>query len=333
MILRLATFAMNTRFELVLIGDDEPRLRAAAEEAFAEVESCEQRLSLFRPGSLLSHINRHASPGPVGIDRETFGLLAAARRLSDLTEGAFDPTVAPLMKLWKLHDDGSSASTVESLVAARALVGMHLVELDDAALTVRFTRDGVSLDLGGIAKGHALGAAERVLRAAGVESALMHAGTSSVTAIGAPPGEAGWKVGLARVGSGEPSEVTPGTQGSPVKKRTGRGRDEAAKEFPALADSVVLLRDESLSVSAPHGRCAVVDGRLVSHIIDPRTGVPSPAVPIAAAIADDPTVAEGLSTALIVLGRRPANLPARYRTILPPVTDCPPPATERSNGV
>jgi hypothetical protein len=83
------------------------------------------------------------------------------------------------------------------------------------------------------------------------------------------------------------------------------------------AHVIVCLKDQSLSVSAPHGRETIVDGHRITHILDPRTGHPAPAIPIAAAITDDPTVAEALSTALIVLGRRPSQLPSKYVTILP----------------
>ena len=140
MIVRLATDAMRTRFEIVLIGAAEPRLLAAGEEAIAEIEACEDRLSLFRPGSLLSVINREAAIRPVGVDRETFTLLCEARVLHALTEGAFDPTIAPLMKAWRLHADDSSAASAPSIDAARECVGMHHVELNETDHSVRFTR-------------------------------------------------------------------------------------------------------------------------------------------------------------------------------------------------
>ncbi|MBC7773625.1 MAG: FAD:protein FMN transferase [Pyrinomonadaceae bacterium] len=340
---------MNTRFEFVVIGDDESHLRGATEEAIAEIESCEDRLSLFRPGSLLSRINRRASMEPVGVDRETFELLAAAKRLSAMTEGAFDPTVAPLMKVWNLHDSASSAADAPSLEAARQCVGVHLVELDPDRLTVRFTKDGVSLDLGGIAKGHALGLAEGVLRRAAVDAALIHAGASSVTAIGAPPGTDGWKIGLAGMPRDDESESSDGSR---QESEPHGANPQGAASFtdgpgafvcpprrlaPLGSDgadhSIVFLKDQSLSVSAPHGRETTVDGQRVTHILDPRTGRPAPAVRIAAAIADDPTVAEAISTALIVLGRRPRHLPLAYVTILPADSQAYPFCTEPFNAV
>lgn len=318
MLFRAATFAMNTRFELVLQGEVEPKLCAAAEEAISEIEACEERLSLFRPGSLLSLINREAAERAVGVDRETFDLLLAARRLHLLTLGAFDPTVAPLMKVWKLHSDKSSAAEAESVEAARRAVGMSFVELDETNLTVRFMKAGVSLDLGGLAKGHALALAERVLREAKVEAALMHAGTSSVTAIGAPDGHEGWKVAVrsawenaAEAGDAVDEREVGGTPGSGAP-------DAGTKTGLAATDLVVLLRDRSLSVSAPHGRSVQHEGVQLTHILDPRTGRSAVGASIAAAVCASPTDAEGLSTGLVVLNERPPEIGAECITILPP---------------
>jgi len=315
----MAVEAMNTRFELVLVGPDEHLLRSAGEEAVAEIEACESRLSLFRPGSLLALINRDAASRAVGVDRETFELLAEAVRLHRVTHGAFDPTVAPLMRAWRLHDASSSAAAHESLAAARRCVGMHLVELDPDACTVRFHVPGVSIDLGGLAKGHALELAARALRECGVNgdsgtAALLHAGTSSVLGIGAPPPPAlsaaphtspdarGWNIALA-----SPSSTS---------------LDPASTRHHSRV--IITLRDAALSTSAPRGRSAAVTDaqgreRLITHILDPRTGEPCLATPIAAAVSASATEAEGVSTALIVLGERPDGLDDACTTILPPL--------------
>lgn len=169
---------MGTRFEVVLPGDDPGALRPAGEAALAEIEEWHRRLTRFAPDSQLSHIHRAAAEAPVAVDRDLYALFEDCAAVWRASTGAFDPSL------------GS---------------GMDAVELDDAQSTIRFTRPGVTLDLGGIAKGHALDHAARVLREAGLTSALLHGGTSSVLAIGRPPGEPGWKIALA--GSGNPPTV------------------------------------------------------------------------------------------------------------------------------
>jgi thiamine biosynthesis lipoprotein len=157
------------------------------------------------------------------------------------------------------------------------------MEIVRVGRTVRFTRPGVSLDLGAVGKGFALDAASRILRDAGVTCTLVHGGTSSAVAIGAPPGEPGWRIAIRD--EGEPGPV-------------------------------VLLRDASLSVSAPRGRMIQTSGGRIGHIIDPRTGRPAPAARIAAVIADSATLADAWSTAVLVEGRRPVGMPQNMTTII-----------------
>lgn len=281
-VVRVAAAAMGTRFEAVLCGRDERALRAAGEAAMDEIAGADARYSLFRRDSLLSHINRTAAQRPVRVDRETFAMLACAMEVNALAGGAFDITLAPLMRVWKFHDGTSSAA--EAASADDAAVGMDLVELDDVECTVRFRRPGVSLDLGGLAKGAALVGAVAVLREAGVTSALVHGGTSSVATIGAPPGRDGWRVQLG--------------QGSAP---------------------VVVLRDMSLSVSAPSGRTVEhpAGGERLGHILDPRTRAPAArGVAMAAAIDESPLRAEGFSTAMVVLGERPAGAPVGMTSVI-----------------
>jgi thiamine biosynthesis lipoprotein len=171
----LALEAMGTRFELVLPEDGAGDVRAAGEAALAEIEDCHRLLSRFESSSLVSHILRTAALHSVPLDRDTFALFQDAVQVWRLSEGAFDPTVP--------H---------------RA---MEALALNERTATLTLTRPLPSFDLGGIAKGHALELAARVLRDHGVGSAFLHGGTSSALGIGAPPGASGWRVAIA--GGGE----------------------------------------------------------------------------------------------------------------------------------
>ncbi|HET6201723.1 MAG TPA: FAD:protein FMN transferase [Planctomycetota bacterium] len=278
MIVVAATHAMGTRFEAVLAGEGEARLRAAGEEALAEVEEEDRRLSLFRRESLLARVNARAAEAPVRLDPETFDLLEACRAIHRDSGGAFDPTVAPLMQALGFRAEGEAAS--ERVPAALSRVGLDLLVLDRDRGTVRFLRRGVSLDLGGIGKGHALDLAAARLRAAGIDCALLHGGTSSVVGIGAPPGTAGWRVAV-------------------------RGAEDGTS--PPLA---AILRDRALSVSAPHGRVVEREGIRLGHVLDPMTGSPAARARAAAAISPSARLADGWTTALLVLGRRPPGAPS-----------------------
>jgi FAD:protein FMN transferase len=197
LVLRLATRAMGTRFELVLAGDDDdPRLRAVGEQALGEIEEVDARLSLFRRDSLLAHINRQAHAGVVRLDPETSELFATINEVVNASRGAFDPTVAPLMRALGLHGEDSGAPVLDEEQARARLGWARTVCFTPQTRELRFREGNVALDLGGIAKGHGLDLAARVLRENGVDNALLHGGTSSILALGTPPGLPGWRIDI-----------------------------------------------------------------------------------------------------------------------------------------
>jgi thiamine biosynthesis lipoprotein len=282
----LARHAMATRFEFVLQGEDEVHLRAAGEEALAEIERLEDQLSFFRPASEISHVNARAAREPVPVSPGTFRLLREALEVSRLTDGAFDITIAPLMQCWGFMGGAGRPPEAAALAAAREVVGYQHVHLDPARCTVRFDRPGVLIDLGAIGKGFAIETAAEVLREAGVERALIHGGTSTVQAIGAPHGEPAWQVAV---------ESGP-----------------AGHAGPSLAE--VPLVDEALSVSAIWGKFFRDEERVRGHVLDPRTGFPAGETVLAALTEASAMRTDALSTALLVGGNA---VEARVRTAFP----------------
>ncbi len=228
----LARNAMATRFEMVLHGEDELGLRAAGEEALDEIAALASQLNFYGADSEISRINAGAALGPVPVEPGLFRLLQEAQRVHGLSGGAFDITVAPLMRCWGFADGKLRVPSPGELAEARECVGMGLVHLDAENFTVRFERPGVRIDLGAIGKGFALEIAVEILREAGVTSALIHGGTSTVCAIGSPPEEAFWKTAIEHPGWGQPNADIP--------------------EHERLV-AVAKLRDEAFSVSAVWG--------------------------------------------------------------------------------
>ena len=278
----LARQAMATRFELVLHGSDESVLRAAGEEALDEIARVEDELSYFRPTSQVFRINQEAARRPVRVAPSLFRLLQQARQLSAESGNTFDITVAPLMRCWGLYTREGRVPEPGELAAARAKTGMNLVELDDARSTVRFTREGVQLDLGSIGKGYAVQRAGELLREAGVTSALLHGGTSTVLAIGTPPDKDGWTIALEHPANVKGSQEHTGVLVLPLAK--------------------VSLRDESLSVSAVWGKSFTAADRSYGHVIDPRTGQPTEGALLSAVVLPSATESDALSTMLLTLG-------------------------------
>ncbi|MEW6307416.1 MAG: FAD:protein FMN transferase, partial [Verrucomicrobiota bacterium] len=265
-------------------GDDPVALRAAGEEALREIEHLNARLSLYRPDSDISRINARAAKEPVRVEPQLFRLLQQAQQLHRETGGVFDITIAPLMRVWGFMGGTGRLPDAPDLAEARARVGMQHVELDERGFTIRFTRAGVMLDLGSIGKGYALDRAAELLREAGVTSALLHGGTSTVYALGGPPGEDQWKIAVPHPAAGQQQKLA----------HTGLAATDIVATVP--------LRDESLSVSAVWGKSFEAGGRVYGHIIDPRTGEPTHGAVLAAVCLPSGTETDAFSTALLTLG-------------------------------
>src|SRR5215472_3793661 len=188
--------AMGTVFTIYLYAQNGEEAEAAQEAAFEEIERVEEALSNYRASSELSRINRLAAQQPVTTDPEVFALLETAFAHGRRSDGAFDITVGPLMRAWGFFQSEGRYPTDEELDRARAVVGQDKVQLEAATRTVRFAVSGVELDLGAIGKGYAVDRVVKVLSEAGVEAALVDAGSSTLYAMNAPPHKNGWTVRL-----------------------------------------------------------------------------------------------------------------------------------------
>lgn len=284
----LAREAMGTRFEFVLSaadgGPDEASLRALGDEALDEVSSLGERLNWFSAGSVVSRLAAAAGREPVRVAPDVLRLLELARQVWLASGGAFDPTIAPLLRLWGLRGPApATPPTDEAIAEARALVGLDKLDLDPATRSARLALPGMSIDLGAIAKGWALDVASAMLRAARVPRALLHGGTSSVCAWGSPPGQQGWGVRVA---------PPPGSSAPPL---------------------TIRLCDASLSISAPHGRTGLEGA---GHVIDPRTGRPARGSELACVLGPGGAECDAWSTVCLVLGERPPGLPEEWTTAL-----------------
>ena len=271
---KLALHAMATRFELLLCGAEPSRLRAAGEEALEEITFLDRQLSFYDPNSEISRVNALAAKGPVKVEPRILQLLKKASELSAATGGAFDITIAPLMKIWGLTGGTGRIPTDDEIDEVMQVVGMRLIHMNEEESTIAFDREGVKIDLGAIGKGYAIDRAVEVLKDSGVRSALVHGGTSTIYAIGVTPDGSPWRVAVRN----------PHAESEPHPQRK------------------IDLCDSSLSVSAVHGKSFTCDGQQYGHVIDPRSGRPTRAAALAAVSGPSATETDALSTALLVLG-------------------------------
>jgi len=310
----LARNAMATRFEIVLHGQNAVALRAAGEAVLDEIARVEAQLNLYRSTSEIAHVNERAAHEPVRVTPGLFALLQHVQTLSEETGGAFDITVAPLVRCWGFMEGEGRIPRPEALAEARRKVGMNLVRLNEADSTVRFAREGVMLDLGAIGKGYAVDCAVAVLREAGVASALVHGGTSTIYGLGHPPDADFWQVAVVQPPAGVRSSAFAWPVVAQLPAAAALARSSAPWEggTPNLL-AAIPLKDESLSVSAVWGKSFQAEGKRFGHVLDPRSGQTVSGALLAAVVLPSATETDALSTALLALGKAGFEAISRLR--------------------
>jgi thiamine biosynthesis lipoprotein len=278
--------AMGSAYSIAVYGYDRQAMETAVEAAFDEVRQLDGMLSNYKPDSEWSEVNREAAQHPVHISSELFQLLAACQEYSRQSEGAFDISVGPLMKVWGFYKGTGHLPHRAEVLAAMQYVGYKHVHLDAAARTVSFDRPGVELDPGGIGKGYAVDRMVDVLKAKGITIALVAASGSSIYGLGAPPDEPrGWRITI---------------------------RDPK-NERKSVAE--VFLKNASLSTSGSYEKFFVAENHVYSHIMDPRTGYPAPGMLSVSILTPRTIDSEAWGKPFFINGRRWAaeHNPQRFR--------------------
>jgi thiamine biosynthesis lipoprotein len=268
---RLGKVAMACDFDVILNSGPVSRWEASS-AALDLVDQLENQMSVYRPHTELSRLNRFAAGKSFSVEPRLFELLMLARRLASDTSGAFDPTAGPLVTLWRQCKQEHRIPKQSEIDDLRGVIGIDKVEFDAERRTVRFNRRGVELNLNSIGKGYALDRAGEVLDGAKIEHWLLHGGHSSVLACGGHNGHAGWPIAIC----------------NPL--------------FPERHFATILLRDCGMSTSGSGVQYFRHRGQRYGHIIDPRTGWPVEGMLSVTVLAPTAAEADALSTAFFVLG-------------------------------
>jgi FAD:protein FMN transferase len=259
---------MGTRITVELWSEDVARGNEAIDAVMDEMRRIDAAMSTYKPDSEVSQVNAHAADGPMTITPELFKLLQTAADYSRLTNGAFDITYASVGYMYNFREH--KRPTEEQIQGALGAVDFRHVLLDPVAGTVRFSRPGVRIDLGGIAKGYSVDCGIAVLQKRGIDRAMVMAGGDS-RIIGDRFGKP-WMVGI---------------------------------RHPDHEDQVIVrlpLRNTAISTSGDYERFFDEDGVRYHHIIDPHTGHSASKVRSATVLAPTATRTDGLSKTAFVLG-------------------------------
>jgi thiamine biosynthesis lipoprotein len=264
--LERAMFVMGTVVRITVYARSDQLALAATSKAFSEIRRLDHLLSIYRPESDISRINRASGDHAPVIDPEVLNLLEIAAGLSTLTGGAHDITIEPLMKLWGFREESRpDMPTDAEIIRALECVGLKNLILDRNLNTAGLTKRGACLDLGGIAVGYAVDRAVDILKSSGIQRGFInHSGDAY--ALGAPPDTDGWEV------------VIP----HPLK--------------PEESIASMRLRDRAISTSGNYEKFVLLDGIRRGHILDPHTGMPGDGCMGMTVIAPRGITADALST-------------------------------------
>jgi thiamine biosynthesis lipoprotein len=264
--------AMGTLFTITFYAPEPSAAEAAANAAFRRIDALEDIMSDYQADSELMRLCDQPFGKPVAVSEDLFDVLQQAQKTSKLSDGAFDVTVGPYVRLWRFARKRKVLPTGAEIATARAAVGWQKLRLERRTRTVTLLVPNMRLDLGGIGKGYAADQAMLILKGRRIPRALVAA--SGDIAIGdPPPGQPGWKVGIATLGTrtNQPSRT-------------------------------LLLHNAGISTSGNSEQFIEIGGVRYSHILDPATGLGLTNCIQATIIGPNATLTDSLDTTVSILG-------------------------------
>jgi thiamine biosynthesis lipoprotein len=264
---------MGMTFELTLYAAEDEAANRAAAAAFQRVARLNVILSDYDPESELSRLSATAGSGQaVKLSEPLWFVLSRAQELSQRSDGAFDITVGPIVRLWRRARRQKELPDPQLLAAARSAVGYEHLKLDPHERTAMLTREGMRLDAGGIGAGYAVDEVLAVLREHGISRAMVNA-SGDIGVSDPPPNAAGWKIGIA-----------------PLDKPDGP------------PSRYLLLANAAVTTSGDAFQAVEIGGQRYSHIVDPKTGLGLTDPMSVTVVARDCITADSYATAVCVLG-------------------------------
>ena len=261
-------FALGTTCTVSIFGGNE-ELFTATENLIIDIEN---RMSVKISDSEINRVNEAAGMNPVEVSQDVYELIEAGIRFSELSSGAFDISIGPLVSLWDIGGSGNSVPPQENISAALNLVDYTSVETVDGMIYL--PRKGMALEPGGIAKGYAADAAADNLKAEGIESALINFGGNVLT-IGAKPDGSNWRIGIQNPDSSRGDYI-----------------------------GIVSIAGKAVVTSGKYERFFIgADGNRYHHILSTRDGYPvENGIAQVSIITSDSMTADAMSTTVFSLG-------------------------------
>lgn len=260
---------MGIDARLTVYATSKTQAETACAAAFDRIGALDDIMSDYRQSSELMRLCARAGEAPIPVSSELYRVLSYGKRLWRESDGAFDVSVGPLIRLWRAARKAKALPTPKQIEAARRLVGMQRVVLFPDGKRVKLTAQGMKLDLGGIAKGYAGDEAQKALRKNGITRAMVEMG-GDIVVSGPPPGTKGWTIRVPNAGD-----------------------DHGPKDL--------LFAHQAISTSGDTEQFVILDGKQYSHVVDPRTGMALTNRVQATVVAKTGLESDPLSTAMTIL--------------------------------
>ena len=270
---------MGTIWDVTIVDKNEAKAKKATDEIFDEIRRIEKVMSLRKPDSELSVLNSKAGTGPVKVSDDILNVMKIAVELSKMSNGCFDVSIGPVVKLWGFAGGKERVPSEEEIKQAHSLVGYKLIKIDPEKKEISLLKKGMLVDLGGIAKGYALDSCRKILKKHNISNIMISAG-GQIYITGHNPENKLWKVGL---------------------------------KHPREKDAILTILRETnkcIATSGDYERFFISKGKLYHHIFNPFNSKPVSDTMSATVMIDNSsydlpsTLADGLSTAIFVMGSK-----------------------------
>ncbi len=269
---RKALKLMGTRFEITVVAPNEDIGYINIDEAVSEVKRIEKIISSWDENSETSLINKNAGIKPVKVSTELFGLIERSKKISEITDGAFDISYASMDNIWKFDGTMKREPSEAEIQRSISKIGHEKILIDSDKSTVYLTEPGMRIGFGAIGKGYAADRAKELLVSKQVKGGIINA-SGDLTTWGTKATGDKWLVGIA----------------NPLSK------DKVFSWLPVIESSV--------ATSGNYEKYIIFNGKKYSHIIDPRTGYPTEGITSVSVFAKNAELCDALATAVFIMGR------------------------------
>src|SRR5436190_3446298 len=263
---------MGNRFEITVVDEDPSWADECIADAIEEIKRIEKLFTTFDESSQTNLINRNAGIAPVKVNKEVYDLIERSKKISTLTQGAFDITYGSIDKrLWNFDKTMTSLPDPQTAKRLVRLINYRNVILNENNCTVFLKEKGMRIGFGGIGKGYAAEKAKILLQQKGVKSGIINA-AGDLTAWGYQPNGKPWTIGIA-----DPNATRQ-------------------------AFSLLEITNTSVATSGNYEKFIIIDGKKYSHTIDPKTGLPVRGIKSVTIICPNAEIADAIATPVMIMG-------------------------------